>query len=408
METATEWVRNWVDGGSRKVCIAFAKGCPRNEMDTAWLCSYFQANGWEVTNRAREAEAVVVATCAFDGDNERHSLRLLGLIHGKMKPGARLIVVGCLAGIIPDRVRRQFDALVIAPIEIHKLDEVIGARVKLCDTPPVNDAADLINYAKKCWTAIERCPTARHLAETAMRKIDGLRRNPSSRRLFRIRVARGCDEQCSYCAIRFVVGRFRSKPLKDVLAEFDSGLQQGYDRFELLADDVGPYGTDLGTDILQLLREIFRRPSPFKLILTDVHPQYLIRYQSDLIELLAANSEKIEVVRVPVQSGSDRILGLMRRPYASADVAAAVDELCRQGPTVKLETHILVGFPGETDADFEETVGFLRCVHFDWIRVYRYTDRPNTLATEMSDKVPEDVIRRRAKRLNAEFRSVAV
>jgi tRNA-2-methylthio-N6-dimethylallyladenosine synthase len=127
-----------------------------------------------------------------------------------------------------------------------------------------------------------------------------------------------------------------------------------------------------------------------------------------LIDLLAAHGDRVDVMRVPVQSGSDRILGLMQRPYAVAEVADAVDELRREAPMVKLETHILVGFPGETDADFEETMSFLQRVPFNWIRVYGYTDRPHTLATAMRDKVPADVIRRRVKRLNAEFRHVAV
>jgi MiaB/RimO family radical SAM methylthiotransferase len=395
-------------GGAEKVCIAFAKGCPRNEMDTAWLFSYFEANGWTVTNRAGEAETVVVATCAFDGTNEDDSLRLLGLIRRKMKAGARLIVTGCLAGIVPDRARERFGAVVIAPKDIHRLDEVIGARVKLRDVPPVNDPAEVIRYAKGCWTGIERCPTARHLAETALRRLDRFRRNSARRPIFHIRVARGCNEECSYCAIRFAIGPFRSKPLKDVLAEFEAGLERGYDRIELLADDLGPYGTDLGTDLVTLLGVIFDREASFQLILTDLHPQYLVRYRSGLIRLLAAHSEKIDVIRVPIQSGSDRILDLMRRPYTTAQVAAAVDELHGAAPQVRLETHILVGFPGETDADFEETMDYLRRVSFDWIRVYYYTDRPGTAATAMPDKVPESMIRRRVKCLNAEFRHVAV
>ena len=408
MEVNTGRLPNRTDGCTRKVCIAFARGCPRSEMDTAWLFSYFKANEWETTNRVREAEMVVVTACAFDRTNEQHSLRLLDLVHKKMKPGAQLIVTGCLAGIVPDPVRDRFGALLVAPTEIHHLDEIIEARVKLRDTPPVNDPAAIIHYAKRCWTGIERCPTAKHWARAAWRKIDGLRRNPGGRRIFRIRIARGCDEQCSYCAIRFAIGHFRSKPLKEVLAEFDLGRERGYDLFELLADDIGPYGTDLGTDLLVLLKLILNRPSSFQLILTDVHPRYVIQYGSDLIELLAAQSEKIDVVRIPVQSGSDRILRRMRRSYAAADIAAAVDELHRKAPAIKLETHVLVGFPGETDVDFAETLEFLRSVRFDWIRPYHYTDRPHTPAAEMPDKVPEALIRRRVKRLNAEFRHVTV
>ena len=267
----------------------------------------------------------------------------------------------------------------VAPIDIEKLDEILGARVKLRDTPPVNDPAEVIRYAKRCWTGFERCPTAKHLAETALRRLDGLRHNPSRRPVFHIRIARGCDEKCSYCAIRFAVGRFRSKPLRDVLAEFNAGLERGYDLFELLADDVGPYGTDLGTDLPTLLREVFDRRASFRLSLTDVHPRYLIRYRAALIDLLAVHGDRVEVMRVPVQSGSDRILDLMQRPYAVAEVADAVDELRREAPTVKLETHILVGFPGETEADFEETISFLQRVPFDsdpGLRVHRSSAHP--------------------------------
>jgi MiaB/RimO family radical SAM methylthiotransferase len=396
------------NGCTGKVCMAFAKGCPRNEMDTAWLFSYFRANGWEITNRAREAELVVAAACGFDGSNEHDSIRLLGLIHRKMKPGARLIVTGCLAGIAPQQVIDRFNATVIPPTQIEQLDEIVGARVRLRDAPPVNDPADLIDFAKGSWTQTERCATLTHLADAVRRKMNVFRRNPSRRRVFSIRVARGCNEQCSYCAIRFAVGAFRSKPLDKVLAEFDSGLQQGYTLFELLGDDIGPYGADLGTNILGLLGAIFERQPPFKLILTDVHPRYVVQHQSHLAKLLAAHSDKVELIRVPVQSGCDRILGLMQRRYAAADVAAAIQELHREGPTIQLETHILVGFPGETDADFEQTLGFLRPAPFDWIRVYQYTDRPNTPASRMPAKVPAEVIRRRAKRLKSEFRCVAV
>lgn len=416
----------------KSVCIAFAEGCPRNRCDTAWLFRYFEANGWTLARRPRRADLVVVATCGFDTVREEKSIRLLRELDRTRRKGAQLVVVGCLAGIHPERILREFRATVIAPDQVECLDEMIGATVKLAQVPPVNDVDPYIIEAQKAWLPSERYPgmsrrvalkqDARATVRAAVRSLlawcraeapasrlwHRLKRQlgrgtPEPESMFFIRVARGCGETCSYCAIRFAVGPLRSRPLDDILAQFDQGLSEGYRVFNLVADDIGPYGADSGSSLAELLAGVFARQGDFRLVLTDINPRYMIRYAGEVTEILAANSSRIELLKVPIQSGSDRMLQLMERPYTADQLRRCLGELRRLAPQLPLDTHILVGFPGETEADFEQTVDLLRAVRFDRIQAYWYSDRPNTPAAEMTPKVPDAAIEHRVRMLLREF-----
>jgi threonylcarbamoyladenosine tRNA methylthiotransferase CDKAL1 len=416
----------------RSVCIAFAEGCPRNRCDTAWLFRYFEANGWTLVRRPRRADLVVVATCGFDMVREEKSIRLLHQLDKTRSKDAQLVVVGCLAGIHPERIDREFQATVIAPGQVERLNEVIDATVRLAQVPPVNDVDPYIEKAQKAWLPSERYPgmsrraalkqdvraTVRAAAHSLLawcrveapvsRLWHRLKRQlgrgtPESEPMFFIRVARGCGETCSYCAIRFAVGPLQSRPLDDILAQFDQGLRQGYRLFNLVADDIGPYGADIGSSLAELLAGVFARRGDFRLVLTDINPRYMIRYASEVTEILAANSSRIELLKVPIQSGSDRMLQLMERPYTLEQLRRCLGELREQAPELPLDTHILVGFPGETEADFQKTVDLLRAVRFDRIQAYWYSDRPNTPAAQMTPKVPDSVIERRVRTLLREF-----
>lgn len=413
-------------GRTKKVCVAFAIGCPRMQTDTAWLFSYFQANGCKMVKNAAAADLIVVATCGFAAHIEAESIRLLSLLEKKRRHGSQLVVVGCLAGINPDSVLSRFDATVIRPADIHQLDEMIGATVPLQSVPPVNCVEPRLAAACACWTVREVYPnmgtwsvikrqakmaffgvlshlgTERFAMRTTRRfsrKSKGSLADPT----FYIRIARGCLEECTYCAIRFAAGTLRSKPLEDVLAEFDRGLAQKHQNFELLAEDVGSYGLDNGSNCVKLFEGLFSRRGPYKLIITDVNIRYLIRFGPGLSDLFADHADRIRQLKVPVQSGSDRILRRMKRCYTSAQARAALSYLRDKAPTLPLETHVLVGFPGETDGDFEDTLNLLRAVRFETICVYRYTDRPGTDASAMTDKVPMHIQKERIRRLVSEF-----
>ena len=403
-----------MNNGVKRVCIAFAAGCLRSEMSTALLFAYFEANGLEIKERIHSADLVLVSTCGVNIRSEEHSMRLLSSVDKKRKAGSTLVVCGCLAGINKSRIQNEFDAVAISPIEMGKLDELISAKVKLRDVKEINHVDPYIKKARHSFGLFERylheAITSVGRGETALlrRKAQEKIRGSSSRlefskNVFSIKVSYGCLEECSYCAIRFAEGALRSKPLEKVLEEFDIGLNEGYENFRVVGTDVGAYGQDIGMSVAGLSRKLFERGNGFHLELSDLHPKWFIAYAKELEKLFVENIHRIHLVIIPTQSGSERILRLMKRDYTASETQECLCKLRKACPEIKLATHIVVGFPSETDSDFEATIEFLKKVNFDRIDIYEYGDRPNTVASQMENKVSEETIRSRVCRLRDEF-----
>jgi len=403
----------------RSVCIAHTTGCPRTRMDLAWLFPYFKANGWQVTYRPDKADLVVASACGFNDVREEKSIQHLMLLKETLN-GTPFIVIGCLAGINATRIKEQLGATPIRPADFSLLDQSIAAKIPLKEVPPVNNTRRFMHTASHWRRYVKRPQNQNRLDALKYHTMQGLRSLlrylrierfavqmfHSLKRLepvFQIRVARGCLEECTYCVIRAAAGKIRSKPLSKILAEFDCGLDKGYKSFELIGEDLGPYGLDIGTTFPKLLVELFHRRENFKLTLIDVNIRYIIEYKEELKILLRKNSTRIRRIIVPVQSGSDKILASMQRCYTSAEVKHCLGDLIKAVPSLILETHALVGFPGETWSDFLATIELLKTLKFDKLQVYRYTDRTGTPASEMVEKVSESEKQDRVQYLLHEF-----
>jgi tRNA A37 methylthiotransferase MiaB len=402
----------------KSVCIAFGLGCPRAQVDTARLCEYVRANGWSIADRLEEADLVFVTTCGYDAEQEKRSFNLLNSADRRRKAGSRLVVVGCLAGIDEAGLRATFDADLVPPKCGAELDAILGATVKLCDVSDPNEIEPYIKRASRCFDDTERHPDdgrfkaqARSaLVRSGIRELlvrGGRNRKHTylwpTERVFSIRVAEGCMGECTYCAIRFAAGPLHSKPLRTVLAEFDAGLARGYTQFKLIAGDLGCYGQDVGTNVAELLSAMMGRSADFQLTLLDFDLKWFITYSDALVDLFARHQARVRFLAVPLQSGSERTLQHMRRGHTAEDAERALLALRKACPDMVLGTHVLVGFPGETERDFEDTLNVLRAVRFDRVDFYDYQDRPRTEASAMPDKVPRDVIKSRSLRARREL-----
>lgn len=400
----------------KSVAIAFAYGCPRSEVDTVRLFEYFRANGFEVTTIAA-ADLVLVSTCGVDTTSEDVSIEYLKAADARRKPGSRLVVLGCLAGINERRLQELFDAVLVDPAHFALLDDVIGARVELADIPDLNRVEPLILRARNEFAFMHEGDGAIKRGARKVFQDSGLRRVltaagmwPSERgplepgdEAYTIRVGGGCKGECSYCAIRVACGEFWSKPLDDVLREFHSGLDKGFTEFKIVAQDLGPYGEDIGCSIVDLLTALTAPAGQYRLTLLDMCPEWFCKNADGITDVLAANEQKIRLLMLPIQSGSTRMLTLMRRGYAAEDALDKVCRLRRRTARLPMATHVLVGFPGETEDDFEKTLQFLKETRFNRIDIYEYDDRPKTLARELPDKVAPVVRQERAARLKKEF-----
>ena len=399
----------------KTACVTLDKGCPRMAVDVARFFAYLEMNGWTLVEEVDDADLIVAACCGVHQGAEDSGFATLAHIDRRRKPGSTLVATGCLPGICGERLRRTFDVHLVPPAQVELLDDIIHAHVPLADIPEVQDRRPLVRRAE--WSAGRASDgTARRVARTVLRSpgIGGLRKRVrpvgedagSGPPVCSLRVAWGCSGECTYCAIRFATGGLRSKPLPNVLAEFDAGLDEGFELFELIAGDVGGWGEDLGASVVELLDGLFRRTASYRLIIDDFNPRWLVQFRRELVALVASNSQRIHTLVLPVQSGSEKILSLMRRGYSTTEVAGALSELRRSAPDIQMITHVLVGFPGETESDFAATCDLLETVRFDRVDAYPYGARPHTAASQMPDSVNAEVIEARCARLGDRFPTV--
>jgi tRNA A37 methylthiotransferase MiaB len=398
-----------------KACVALDKGCPRMTVDVALLYGYLEANGWDLVDDPARADLILAACCAVHEGAEKSGFDSLAHVQARRKEGSRLVVMGCLAGISQEQLSVLHpDADAIPPARTSRLDDLIGATVPLAEIPEVQDRAPYEARSRRSMglaaEGMKHRLARRMLRSTGLRPAPDVKaltaHVPQAQRVCSLRVAWGCANECTYCAIRLAAGGLRSKPLDKVMAEFDAGLASGFRRFELIAGDVGCWGRDTPDSIVDLLASMFARSGEYKLIVDDFNPRWLLHHLDELVPLLAANTDRIESIMLPVQSGSADVLALMQRGYGRDELVSGLTRLRAAAEDLYIITHVLVGFPGEGDAEFDETRALLATVRFDRIDAYPYADRPNTAAGKLPGKVARDVIEARCDRLMAECPAV--
>lgn len=394
----------------------FNAGCIRRGLDCIIVDKYLSLNGWRRTSSARRADLVVVSTCGVVAKNEQNSLKAVEKALQLKSPQAEMVILGCLPEINPGSLLKLGNFYHVPSGQLSRLDRLVDPEIPMEQVPipdSVTDGGSIVDYL------IARSFCRRSLFYRFMfdrYAMNGLflrgsvrlaQLAASAKRFFgkgggkivpyfNIRLGDGCLSECTYCATRRATGRLRSRPLENVLADFDHALAKQYAMIQLVSEDTGCYGIDIGTNISGLLSVMFEREEHFQLILIDFNPWWLVRQQEALIPLLAANQDRVKEIFMPFQSGSDRILAAMKREYTAEQVMSVFKRLRETAPSIAIRTCALVGFPGETDEDFEATCRMIREVDFAEVAVNRYEDRPNTPSSVMEHKVPGDVIEKRA------------
>jgi tRNA A37 methylthiotransferase MiaB len=200
--------------------------------------------------------------------------------------------------------------------------------------------------------------------------------------------------------------KFSSYSQNEIIENFRNGLNAGYKNFALIAGDIGCYGLDIGTSLPKLLEELSKVKGDYKIALVDLNVRWLIKYHSEFLAILKSNSTKISTIILPIQSGSDKILKLMNRHYEIDDVKRCILDLKKNLPGISIETHLMVGFPLETNDDFSMSIRLVKEIQFSKVDIYKYEERPGTLALSLPEKVPRTQTNKRAKILEMEIRNL--
>ena len=383
----------------KRVCV-ITNGCPENRIDCARMQKFLTYNDCIVTPDFQDADLIIFNACALTEGSQEYSIELIRFIQAHKQPSVELIVCGCLPKINGSRLREVHQGFTFEH-EIEQLTEVIETR-KCSDNIYANHLVPQT-----------RIPSVRRLRVPLLKKMASLMSikerltqpyrdhlsqainvfNPHS---FCIKVSTGCVNACSYCAVRISRGNVKSKPIDKVVQEFEEGLARGYTEFALLGTDVGAYGRDQGVTLADLLRELVKSEGDHEIRMRNIQPRFLIEMMPELREILGCG--KIPYLSSAAQSGNNRILERMRRGYKIEDYKEAVFTLRREFPELQIRTQIMVGFPGETEEEFQDTLRLLEEVNFNFVEVYQFQPRPNTEAATMKDQIPEKVARRRYHR----------
>jgi threonylcarbamoyladenosine tRNA methylthiotransferase MtaB len=339
-------------------------GCKLNQSEIEMLALQFLGSGHDPVSRPELADLCVVNSCTVTHVADRKSRQLIRRLH-RANPEVPIVVTGCYAELAPEVVRRI---------------EGVGLVVRN------GDKGQLVHAVEELW--------AQNLGAQAQRSVTGVCR-PRSRDRTRsfVKIQDGCNNHCAYCTTTVARGQERSRPMQEVLSEVRNRIASGYREVVLTGVNVGAYGRDRGTDLTQLMRFILGRTDLPRLRLSSVEPWEV----SDDLLALWEDNRLCRHLHLPLQSGCDETLRRMRRHYTTAQYAALVGRARAAIPGLALTTDIIVGFPGETEAEFTESRTFTERMAFARLHVFPYSSRPGTPAAGFPDHVPPPVKKRRAR-----------
>ncbi len=382
----------------RRVYIERCVFCPRSMLAGQRLKNYFIQNGWGITSSPRRADLSVVESCALTDDMEMMTLNRISKIKSSCPD---VIVVGCLPGVSPGKVPKG--CRVLGFRSLGTMDKIIGADVVLDEIP---DPSVINPIFRGELGAIRMLSLKRSTRNTSLRDaLSWIKPGVAGQKgmfmsymgPYRVECSKGCLSTCSYCALRKNYPPFRSRSVSDILQDFRNGLSEGYTNFCLQGADTGAYGRDIGSSISGLLESVFSIDRRIMLDIENLNPRWAVMQSESLVGVLERNQENLGWVNIPVQSGSDSVLKAMRRGHTRNQLLEFLGTLVKHVPSIRLRTFIIVGFPGETEQDYVQTLEIVRKIGFEHVIVNKYSDRPGTESSRLSGKVPERVKERRMR-----------
>ncbi len=352
-------------------------GCPKNLVDSEMMLGLMARDGAEIVLDPEAADVLIVNTCGFIGDAKKESIdAILDLARFKhCDPAKRLVVAGCLVQRYGTELQTELpevDAFV-GTGDFTRLPEILARRPQP-DARTYGGAAHLLPDV-----AIPRVRTGQFFSAY-------------------LKVSEGCDHRCSFCIIPKIRGRHESRSLASVVAEAEALVADGVVELNLIAQDLTAYGRDRrdGSSLQGLLQALARIDGLRWIRLLYTYP----RYVSDrLLEAIASEPKVCRYIDMPLQHISDRMLRQMRRERDGAAVRRLLGRIRQRVPGIAVRTAFIVGFPGESEADFAELLDFVRRERFERVGVFRYSQERGTAAAELSDQIPEAVKRRRRSEL---------
>ncbi len=356
-------------------------GCSKNLIDTEVMLGILQENNFELTNEPAEADVLIVNTCAFIQSAKEESINTILTMAGykDIKQGKcqALIVAGCLGQRYKQELLDELpeaDAIV-GTGAWHRIMEAVEEALK--GNRVVIDGENNTIYDAAC----PRIPTTP--AHTAY-----------------IKIAEGCNNRCAFCAIPLIRGKYRSRKIEDICTEARNLAAKGVKEIVLIAQDTTNYGHDIygKPSLVELLKEIVKVDGIKWIRTLYSYPRF---FSDELIDLIASEEKLVKYVDIPLQHANNIILRNMHRPDTKEQIEVLLKKLRERIPGVVVRSTFIVGFPGETDEQFEELYHFFEEQRFDHAGIFTYSQEEDTAAASMPDQIPQEVMEERYHQLKA-------
>ncbi len=349
-------------------------GCPKNLVDSEVMLGQLTAKGYTLTDDSAKAEVIVVNTCAFVEDAKKEAIdTILEMAEHKKSGACRLLVV---AGCLPQRYRDELADLMpevdlfIGAGEFHRITELIEG----------SDAESRVHVDRLEYIYDHETP----------------RLHTTPGHIGYLKVAEGCFHPCSFCIIPKLRGKFRSRPLESIVSEAEIMFARGVKEINLIAQDLTAYGRDIGVDLATLLDRLAGLEGRrwLRMLYTYPHsfPDGVIRGMKEHVDLC-------KYIDIPIQHISDRVLKSMKREGDGNEIRRLIERLRRYVPGVAIRTSLIVGYPGETDKEFDELIDFVCETRFEHLGAFIYSPEDGTTAAKLEGRVPTEIAEARRREL---------
>lgn len=360
----------------RKVAF-YTLGCKVNQYDTEAVLENFKEKGYEVVDFNDYADVYVVNTCTVTHLSDRKCRQMLRKTK-KINSDSILVAMGCYAQIAADKIKDQ----------VEEIDIIVGT----------NKRSEIVNlvdqFEKEKRQTINIVSNIMNIDEFEEMRITDM----GERTRVYIKVQEGCNNYCSYCIIPYTRGKIRSRKEEQVVEEVTKLVGMGFKEFILTGIHVLAYGKDLGnTNLIQLLKRVHAIDGVERIRMSSIEP---VAITDEFIEALNEMPKVCHHFHLSLQSGSETVLRRMNRKYTASEYKASVDRLRQLWPDVAITTDIIVGFPGETEEEFLETVAFVKDIQFAQIHIFPFSPREGTPAAKMKSQVTPEIKEHRVKILS--------
>lgn len=342
--------------------------CERRFEELYNLKNYLIINDYTIVDSIDKADIILFFSCGMKKDDS------IDKIYQFKMCGKRTIIYGCSVKLL--NVEDVDNLLAIELYNYSKLDSVFCNNIQFKNTD-YRKQGDNGSVEKEFYFG------------DIIKTWDPRLLLPKCKDVYSIEISKGCSEKCSYCSICRSTGKLRSRDRKEIVTEMKLALSNNYTKFRLQCENSGSYGTDKDENLGLLIRDILQLENNFSVDLPDLHPKGFVNCFEEIVDLI--KSKDVYLIHLPIQSASQTILDSMNRKYDISKVDEKLKKLFELFPDIRIGTDVIIGYPGETQEDFDKTVEFLKKYDFSIVYVHGYCDQPGTYSETLTNKVCENV-----------------